>query len=1629
MNDGQDHSQGQPLVSPAEDTRSTNNVSTDVNMTEGATITETAVSGPATDPVTSTSTTSAIPATTATATATSTATPASTTTTTTTRAPSFTVPAVAKPLPTPALPFQSARASESLYTNSYPSSYSRTPARSVAAAAASAAALQLQRELDLQHENVGRKPQLAQDIVPKEPANPPTFRDYGATRDWRREQSRDRRDRSKERGRERDRDRYSRHRYDRSKERDRDRHRDRYSRERSHERDHDRDRDYRYDRGYRNDYRYHGEHSGDRDYRGYRHDRHDRHDRHNRHYRDSKDLDDRALHRENEFEGAGGARYDSAEGERERRSSAGPWKEGDEDGDTHSVKGQQDHPSHDYDGERGRGRERERDRERDHDRGRDRYRYWDMSRGYDYEGDKYSRSRDWDDRDRAPRNRDLDVDHSSTGADEHDLHRSLHRSSRDHSVVGQPSDAKPLGHDDRSVFGEDQSDSAQNNLAATTALGEPSTSSAPKATPVAPAVPMADVIHLPMEPQSMADVPTGPAAETALPRQSAVELSKPMDHDTPLMPESISSQVAAVAAQPFAQPQAAAPAPPPPPPVPPAMATAQTSIASAAPFPLNGHPPPPPPLPPVAPPGYTPQSSVSTGVVAPPVAPPVEPAYQLPHGNAPPPPRRSTADDDYYGSHSHYYRHSRSSHYRDGWHGGDMDHRYDSRRSHGRWYPQYSAEYDRHSRAPSPRARDRYDYAPQENSGHRIAGADPNYVAGAPHDMYAPPPPPSHHLPELRHSPSLERNAQAYGMPYPPPEPTVIQHSPAPPVTPALKGEDLYERVGQVGEGTYGKVYKARNRQTGEYVALKRIRMEAEKDGFPITAMREIKLLQSLSHSYVVSLKELMVSKGAVYMVFEYMDHDLTGILAHPQLKFRPEHIKCLMKQLLEGLGFLHHKGVLHRDIKGSNLLVNKLGELKLADFGLARVFQKRTKRDYTNRVITLWYRPPELILGATTYGPEVDMWSAGCIMVELFTRKPIFQGHNEIMQLDFIWKIMGTPQKESWPDVDQLPWYELIKHVNAESRQSKFREMFGKFMSPAALDLAEALLSLNPKQRPTAVEALSKFAYFTEEEPAACLPGDLPKIEGDWHEYESKQRKKANAKPKQPHPPHQHSQHHPRHPSDGDRADPAEQDKQGGDAVRPTVSKKHDLSGELKPASTAPVGLVVMSGSGAPETVAPPGDLASNVALNVSQKPSEPAIVAPPALSPSYLPYSAAPSTVPTGHSRYPPEVAAAPDYRGVPPHSQSQPPLPPPPPPIPPVYADRPYPEQPLKPYAHDASVVQAGSVGANGGSIINPYPAAPIGPYDASRMGPLPPSTIPMPLPTQPRDPYVATDPHRNSLSNDDHHRMSIPPPGGSDHPKSYHDGHENVGHAYDYYSRGRHYDYGRDRDRDRDRDRYRDRDYGRRRADYRHRDWSRDRDRERGGGRDRDRDRDRDYDRYRDRSGRDYDRDRDRGRERSFDEDDYYHRDRGRDREYDRDYDRDRDRDRERDRARDRDRDRDRDREKDKDRDYLDHDHDRGREREYGSIGGDDGESDRAGDRTANEHHGHGHGQGQGRRRERSVGDYGDGYGQRERTREGDGDEEEARGGRRLDIPPANKKLKMSTDSSSLSSPSTTLSSMT
>lgn len=286
-----------------------------------------------------------------------------------------------------------------------------------------------------------------------------------------------------------------------------------------------------------------------------------------------------------------------------------------------------------------------------------------------------------------------------------------------------------------------------------------------------------------------------------------------------------------------------------------------------------------------------------------------------------------------------------------------------------------------------------------------------------------------------------------------------------------------------IGAGTYGKVFKALHVYTKRLVALKRIRMEGERDGFPVTAVREIKLLQSLRHINIVALLEVMVEKNECYMVFEYMSHDLTGILNHPTFKLDAAHRKHLSKQLFEGLDYLHQRGVLHRDIKAANILVSSDGILKLADFGLARFYAKRHQLDYTNRVITIWYRSPELLLGETQYSPAVDIWSAACVMVEIFTRRAIFPGDGgEISQLDKIYSILGTPHRSDWPGLTDMPWFELLRP--GVRKPSVFEEQYKERLPPAAFDLMVEMFRYDPTKRPTAAEVLD-HPYFTTEAPA----------------------------------------------------------------------------------------------------------------------------------------------------------------------------------------------------------------------------------------------------------------------------------------------------------------------------------------------------------------------------------------------------------------------------------------------------------------------------------------------------------------------------------------------------------------
>lgn len=311
---------------------------------------------------------------------------------------------------------------------------------------------------------------------------------------------------------------------------------------------------------------------------------------------------------------------------------------------------------------------------------------------------------------------------------------------------------------------------------------------------------------------------------------------------------------------------------------------------------------------------------------------------------------------------------------------------------------------------------------------------------------------------------------------------------PRPTLPPDLaKAESVFHRkpgdASVIGTGTYGKVFKGLNVYTKGLVALKKIRMEGERDGFPVTAVREIKLLQSLKHTNIVNLQEVMVESDDCYMVFEYLSHDLTGLLNHPSFKLDAAQKKHLGKQLFEGLDYLHERGVLHRDIKAANILVSSEGILKLADFGLARFYAKRHQLDYTNRVITIWYRSPELLLGETQYTAAVDIWSAACVLVEIFTRHAIFPGDgSEASQLDKIYDVLGTPSIHDWPGLVEMAWFELMRP--SAKRKNVFAEKYRDKVTPQAFDLLQALFRYDPAKRPTAAQVL-EHPYFVSEEPA----------------------------------------------------------------------------------------------------------------------------------------------------------------------------------------------------------------------------------------------------------------------------------------------------------------------------------------------------------------------------------------------------------------------------------------------------------------------------------------------------------------------------------------------------------------
>ncbi|KAM1060908.1 hypothetical protein ACFX2B_025236 [Malus domestica] len=301
---------------------------------------------------------------------------------------------------------------------------------------------------------------------------------------------------------------------------------------------------------------------------------------------------------------------------------------------------------------------------------------------------------------------------------------------------------------------------------------------------------------------------------------------------------------------------------------------------------------------------------------------------------------------------------------------------------------------------------------------------------------------------------------------------------------------DTFEKLNKIGQGTYSSVYKARDVTNDKFVALKKVRFD-NLDSESVKFMaREILFLRRLDHPNIIKLHGLITarSSSSLYLVFEYMEHDLTGLASRPGIKFSEPQVKCYMQQLLSGLDHCHSHGILHRDIKGSNLLLDNNGILKIADFGLASNYDPRHNVPLTSRVVTLWYRPPELLLGASKYGVAVDLWSTGCILGELYSGKPILPGKTEVEQLHKIFKLCGSPSEDYWRKL-RLRNSTMIKPPQPYRRC--VAETF-KDLPASALQLMEILLSLYPADRGTAAIAL-KNEFFTTK-PFPCDPSSLPK-------------------------------------------------------------------------------------------------------------------------------------------------------------------------------------------------------------------------------------------------------------------------------------------------------------------------------------------------------------------------------------------------------------------------------------------------------------------------------------------------------------------------------------------------------
>ncbi|RZC33125.1 cdk10/11-like protein [Asbolus verrucosus] len=345
-------------------------------------------------------------------------------------------------------------------------------------------------------------------------------------------------------------------------------------------------------------------------------------------------------------------------------------------------------------------------------------------------------------------------------------------------------------------------------------------------------------------------------------------------------------------------------------------------------------------------------------------------------------------------------------------------------------------------------------------------------------------------------------------------KPKIDEH--LPPYYPAVQGcrsVEEFQCLNRIEEGTYGVVYRAKDKRTEDIVALKRLKMEKEKEGFPITSLREINTLLKGQHPNIVTVREIVVGSNMdkIFIVMDYVEHDLKSLMEtmrHKKQNFMPGEVKCLLKQLLLAVAHLHDNWILHRDLKTSNLLLSHKGILKVGDFGLAREYGSPLKA-YTPIVVTLWYRAPELLLCTKEYSTPIDMWSVGCIFAELLLMNALFPGKSEVDQLNRIFRDLGTPSEKIWPGFNKLPAVQKMKFTDYPVSNLR-----GKFhmLTDLGLNLLTKFLTFDPAQRVTAEEAL-QHQFFSE----APLPID-PAMFPTWPaKSELGQKRALAASPKPP--------------------------------------------------------------------------------------------------------------------------------------------------------------------------------------------------------------------------------------------------------------------------------------------------------------------------------------------------------------------------------------------------------------------------------------------------------------------------------------------------------------------------------